>query len=63
MNYKKLCFHNLGKPLDQRINAAAIECKLKTARYRGAVMGLWATIHAEVQAVIAAKLAQPNYQE
>lgn len=49
VNGKKLAFYNLGKPLASRLSHSALQAKAIAAKHRGNVMGVWATIHAEVE--------------
>ncbi len=45
-NVGKLVRHNLRQPLAFRISRLALISKLQSARMRGAMVGLWAEIHA-----------------
>lgn len=63
MNYKKLCLFNLGKPLDKRVHATTIENRKFCAAMRGRSIALQTIIRCEVDTLLAARAAQPNYQE
>lgn len=45
-NVSKLVRHNLRQPMARRLSRLALASRLETARVRGAMVGLWAEIHA-----------------
>lgn len=45
-NVSKLVRYNLRQPMASRLSRLALASRLETARVRGAMVGLWAEIHA-----------------
>lgn len=62
-NVAKLVRHNLRQPMASRLSRLTLAAKLETARVRGAMVGLWAEIHAECAPARAALRAQMDAVE
>lgn len=48
-NVAKLVRHNLRQPLASRLSRLSLASRVASARVRGAMVGLWAEIHAECE--------------
>ena len=62
-NAAKLVRHNLRQPLASRLSRLALASRVEVARVRGAMVGLWAEIHAECAPARAALRAQMDAVE